>query len=289
MSKMMNKASNMSGRVRSRLSRMEAGCYGRHGVIFLLFALFLVVSALILPGRALGAGTHVVDETGTTLSSSEISDLTKKMDKVSSDHNIDAVIVVTDSLNGKYPIDAADDYYDYNGYQENGILFYISMKERQYAVSTKGICIKAFTDAGLEYITDDMAENLKENEYYKALKKFADYAEDYMKAYEKGKPYDSGNLPKKPFKAVRDGIISILAGLGIGFGRVSILKAQTKTVKEARNAAGYLTNAEVTGGYEVLTRREHRHIERSTSSGGGGSTTHTSSSGATHGGSSGSF
>ena len=268
--------------------RIASSRYGIHGVMFLVFALFLLVSALILPGNVLGAGNRVVDETG-TLSSSEISDLTSKLDKVSSGHNIDAVIYITGSLEGKLAQDVADDFYDYNEYQDNGIVFMISTVDRKWAISTKGTCIKAFTDAGQKYITDDMTEDLKENDYYGALKKFADYAEDYMKAYEKGKPYDNGNLPKKPFKAVRDGIISILAGLGIGFGRVSILKAQTKTVKEARNASGYLRSAEVTGGYEILTRREHRHIERSSSGSGGGSSTHTSSSGATHGGSSGSF
>lgn len=278
----------MKSKVNSLRGRLTSSRYGIHGVIFVLFALFLLISALILPGNVLGAGNHVVDETG-TLSSSEISELTKKMDKVSSGHNIDAVLYVTGSLNGKFAQDVADDYYDYNGYQENGIVFMVSTVDRKWAISTKGTCIKAFTDAGQKYIVDDITEDLKEDDYYKALKKFADYAEDYMKAYEKGKPYDNGNLPKKPFKAVRDGIISILAGLGIGFGRVSILKAQTKTVKEARNASGYLRSSEVTGGYEILTRREHRHIERSSSGSGGGSTTHTSSSGATHGGSSGSF
>ena len=269
--------------------RIASSRYGIHGVIFALFALFLIISALIIPGNVLGAGTHVIDETG-TLSSSELSDLTKKMDKVSSDHNIDAVIYITGSLNGRLVTDVADDYYDYSGYQDNGILILISTTDRQWAISTRGTCINAFTDAGQKYIADDILDDMKESNYYAALKKFADHTEDFMKAYEKGKPYDNGNLPKKPFKAIRDGIISILAGLGIGFGRVSLLKAETKTVKEAKNASGYLTNAEVTGGYEVLTRREHRHIERSSSgSGGGGSTTHTSSSGATHGGSSGSF
>ena len=135
---------------------------------------------------------------------------------------------------------------------------------------------------------DQIKDYMSDGDYYSAFKEFARLADDYLKQAKTGKPYDKGNLPKKPFKGLRDAFISVLGGLGIGFGRASLLKAETKTVKEAKNARGYLTGVQITGAYEIMTHREFRRIERS-SSDGGGSSTHVSSSGSTHGGSSGSF
>ena len=261
----------------------------KYGLLFLALTALLFLAAIFLPGKALAAGNHVMNPDG-VLSESEASKLQEQLDKVSSKHGVDVVVLIWKDPSAETSMRAADDYYDYNGYSENGILFMVGSDSRKWAISTRGTCIPAFTDAGQNYITSDLKEYLGDGNYYDAFKKFADYADDYLKQYEKGKPYDSGNLPKKPFKGIRDGIISILAGLGIGFGRASILKSETKTVKEAKSAAGYLVNTNITGGNEFLKHREFRRIERSTSSGsGGGSSTHTSSSGATHGGSEGSF
>ena len=259
----------------------------RHSILFLAFAAFLFLAAIFLPKPAAAAGTKVVDDAG-ILSSSQVQQLTEKLEKVSSAHNVDVVIYTNQSLEGYDAKLYAADFYDYEGYSENGIVYMLSMEGRDWAISTKGTCIKAFTDAGQNWITDQLRDLLHENNYYDAFMKFADYADDFLKQYEKGKPYDSGNLPKKPFNGIRDTIISILAGLGIGFGRASLLKADTKTVKEAKNATGYIAGSEITGASDYLVHTEFRRIERS-SSGGGGSSTFTSSSGATHGGSSGKF
>jgi len=259
----------------------------RHSILFLAFAAFLFLAAIFLPRPAAAAGNHVVDDAG-LLSSSEYQQLSEKLDKISSAHGVDVVIYTNKSLGGKDAKLYAADYYDENGYDQNGLVYMLSMESRNWAIATKGTCIRAFTDAGQEWITEQLRDLLSENNYFDAFKKFADYADDYLKQYEKGKPYDNGNLPKKPFAGVRDAIISILAGLGIGFGRASLLKSETKTVKEAKNATGYLTGSSITGAHDFLVHREFRRIERSSGSG-GGSSTFTSSSGDTHGGSSGTF
>ncbi len=253
--------------------------------IFFGFMAFLFFAAIFLPGHAGASGTHLVDSAG-VLSSSESDKLMSKLDKISSSHNVDVVIVAVDSLDGKTAQAYADDYYDYNGYSNDGILYLMSKGDRKWAISTKGTCIRAFTDAGQAYITDNITEYLSDGDYYSAFDKFADYTDDYLTQYEKGKPYDSGNLPKEPFKGLKNGLISILAGLGVGFGHASILKADTKTVKKARNATGYLTGSNITGANEIFLYSEFHKIERSE---GSGSSTHISSSGSTHGGSSGSF
>ena len=259
----------------------------KKSLLFMILAGLLFLAAIFLPQPISAAGDRLIDESG-KLSSADASKISQKLDEVSSKHNVDIVFCTVTSLGDMNVQAAADDFYDYGDYNENGLMFLICTESREWAISTKGTCIKAFTDAGQSWLMDQVKPYLSDNNYYDAFKTFADYADDYLKQYEKGKPYDSNNLPKKPFKGIRDGIISILAGLGVGFGRASLLKADTKTVKEAKNASGYLKDSNITGGNERLINREFRRIERS-SSGGGGSSTHVSSSGDTHGGSSGTF
>ena len=269
------------------MNRVKSEKHSRTSLLFAAFVAFLFLLGIFLPGTLQAAGNYVVDDAH-AITSGEASEISEKLAKTSSTYGVDVVIYTIPSLGGKDATSVADDYYDYNGYAPDGILFMVSTESRKWAISTKGSCIGAFTDAGQSYIIDQIKDYMSDGDYYSAFKEFARLADDYLKQAKTGKPYDKGNLPKKPFKGLRDAFISVLGGLGIGFGRASLLKAETKTVKEAKNARGYLTGVQITGAYEIMTHREFRRIERS-SSGGGGSSTHVSSSGSTHGGSSGSF
>ena len=266
--------------------------YDRTSLLFVAFAVLLFLAGIFLPGTLQAAGNHVVDDAH-TVSSGEASELAEMLDKTSSTYGVDVVIYTIPSLSGSDATSVADDYYDYNDYGPDGILFMVSPGSRQWAISTKGTCIRAFTDAGQAYIIEQIKEYMTDGNYYKAFKEFAKMADDYLKKARDGLPYDKGDLPKKPFKGVRDAIISLLGGLGIGFGRATLLKAETKTVKAATNATGYLADYQITGANEFVTHREFHRDESSSRGGGfgggGGSSTHISSSGSTHGGSSGSF
>ena len=76
------------------------------------------------------------------LTASEESELLKKLDETSEKWSSNIAILTVNSHNG--PIEAyADDYFDYNGfcteYNESGILFMLSMEDREWAISTSGI------------------------------------------------------------------------------------------------------------------------------------------------------
>ena len=64
------------------------------------------------------------------------------------------------TLDGAVPQDYADDFFDYNDYgmgeDKSGILFLITMSERKWCISTHGEAIQIFTDAGQEYMTDNL-------------------------------------------------------------------------------------------------------------------------------------
>ena len=86
------------------------------------------------------------------LTSSEEKQLLAKLDEISERQEMDVVVVTTDSLEGKTAEAYADDFFDYNGFgygpMGSGVLLLVSMEDRDWAISTSGDGIEAFTDAG---------------------------------------------------------------------------------------------------------------------------------------------
>ncbi|MBR2620124.1 MAG: TPM domain-containing protein, partial [Firmicutes bacterium] len=145
------------------------------------------------------------------LASEEEQDLLAKLNEISERQAVDVVVVAVDSLGGKTPEAFADDYFDYNGYgigaDRDGIIFVISMGERQMAMSTRGFGIPAFTDAGQDYIWDMITPYIGNESYAAAFNEFADLCDDFISQAKAGEPYDVGNMPDKV------GIIGIIAWL----------------------------------------------------------------------------
>ena len=95
------------------------------------------------------------------LSSSEQTDLVKKLDEISERQKFDVAIVTVDSLDGKTTEAYADDFYDYNGYgqgvNKDGVLLLVSKEmdiQGSYRhITTTGYGKTAFTDDGLQWIS----------------------------------------------------------------------------------------------------------------------------------------
>ncbi|MCM1134236.1 MAG: TPM domain-containing protein [Clostridium sp.] len=265
-----------------------------------IFALFLSVMA-VLPVWAAGDLPRLLDYAD-ILSDSEEAELLEKLDEISMRQQMDVVAVTVDSLEGKNAADYADDFYDENGYgfgeEGDGILFLLSMREREWYISTKGYAITVFTDAGLDYMSEKIVLNLKDGAYAEAFMEFADYCDDYITQAAMGAPYDVDNLPREPFPFVLFLVICFAIAFVIALIATGIMRAQLKSVASRTRADDY-----VKSGSLQLTKKNdlflYRHLERrekpkeSGSTGGarssGGSTTHRSSSGATHGGRGGKF
>lgn len=230
------------------------------------------------------------------LSASEEKELIKLLDGISSKHNIDVTIATVNYLDSRSPSQFADDWYDYNGYSEDGILFLISIGKRDWAISTAGYGITAFTDAGQGAIFKSMKKDLSKDRFNKAFITFSNSCDKFLKKAEKGKPYDSGNLPKGPMPVFYYLVCVVIAAVAGGLG-TSALKSQLTTVSMNDSARFY-------------TRKDSLHVPeqrdmflystvsknarpKETSSGGSsrsrGSSSHRSSSGRSHGGSSGKF
>lgn len=188
--------------------------------IFGVILSFLLVLSMSVPVMAEDENyPRYLDDAG-LLSSSQAQKLEKKLDKISKEHHCDVVIAVANTTNGQDIESFTEDFYDSMGYgqgeKKSGIMLMVSMKERQWNMCTTGDAIDAFTDAGLDYIGETFITYLSDEKYNKAFTTFARLSDKFLNQAEKGKPYDSGHMPKgsvSPFWIFGDLAIGILIAL----------------------------------------------------------------------------
>lgn len=268
-----------------------------------IFFALLLLANITLPVVAAGDAPRLVDEAD-LLTDDEETSLLEQLDEISERQQVDVVVVTVNSLEGAGIVEYTDDFFDYNGYGfgegRDGILFLISMEERDWYISTCGYGIMALTDAGMDYMSEKFLDDLSAGEYAAAFTVFAGLCDDFITQARMGEPYDVDNLPKEPFEFVW----SLITALGIGFIisliATGIMRSGLKTVRGQSEAGAYIKkdSMELTTEndlflYKRVDRREKPKENESnkpvSSSGSGGSTTHTSSSGTTHGGKGGKF
>ena len=282
----------------------------RIGAGWLLMLLVLCSLAIPFPSKATQIpderlGPRLADQEE-LLTTEEQEELLARLDEISERQQCDVVIVTVASIEGKTATEYADDYFDYQGYgygeKSDGILLLVGMKERVWAISTHGsLGISAFTDAGLDYIKEDVQFQLKRDNYAKAFRTFASLCDQFLTAAHKGKPYDVGNLP---IKHASPSILIFLFPIGILImaWKSRSKKRSLKSVVKKTGAISYkvpnslhlwVDEDRITGSHVTKRKRNEESRDRGGSSGSGGSsggsTTHTSSSGRTHGGTSGTF
>ena len=242
----------------------------KHKLICLILCLLLLPSLFL----SVGAEQQYVIDNADLMSSSEEAALEEKAQALRQEYGMDVVILTVDSLDGKRPQDYADDYYDYNGYADDGVLFLLSMEERDWYISTKGNAIYALTDYGIQQVGESALPYLKNGDYYGAFDAFLAALPTYFSAYNDGTPID-GTVPTSG---------DYYHGM----------RACMNTKRPQRSAGSYLNDSS----YHLRTNRDlflysnvtkTRIQQESSSSGGGGSSVHTSSSGSTHGGGGGKF
>lgn len=248
-------------------------------------------STVILDTRA-----RVVDM-AELLSDSEKTALLSKLDEISERQKLDIVVLTVNTLDGKTPRDYADDFYDYNGYgfgeNKDGILLLVSMEDRDWWISTTGYGIAALTDAGIEYISEKFLSDLSDGDYAQAFTTYAELCDQFITQAKTGEPYDTGNMPKKPFNVAWNILVAFVIGLVVAVIVTNIMKKQLKTVQLKSEANNYVkaNSMIVTENRDLFLYNQvsRRARPKETDNSSGGSSTHTSSSGSSHGGGGGKF
>ncbi len=258
----------------------------------ILLALFLPVFFVCPAVAANAAEPRLVDQAG-LLSDSEEAKLLEKLNDISERQQADLVVVTQKSRHGTSAREYADDFYDRNGYgfgeEKDGILFLISMEERDWYISTSGFGITALTDADINEMSKRFTDDLSAGEYAAAFTKFANLCDDYLTQARKG---------AEPFPYVGALVLSLGVGFAASLAVTGMMRSRLKTVRRQASADGYVKN----GSMKLATEKDlflYRQVTRmekpkqpdseGASIHAGGSSTHQSSSGASHGGGGGKF
>lgn len=244
-----------------------------------VFAVILLALTAFSCFAADGRPPLVVDNANLLTASEEYS-LESYLSDISDRLGANIVVVTENSIGSKTPMEYADDYFDYNGYGENGALLLINMSERDWYVSTKGSCEDKVK---YETIGKMILSDVKKGNYYSAFVSYADTCEGLMEGTGSGALLFARNAPKFI-------LVALIAGIIISFVIMAKYKKQLNSVSSKAKADDYVVkdSLELKSAKDIFLYKTVSRVRRQTeSSGGGGS--HTSSSGSSHGGGGGKF
>ena len=263
----------------------------------LLFALVLCLCTAVPAFAADGFADEYyrVNDLADLLTDSEEAALLDKLDEISLRQKMDVTIATVNDLDGySTASEYADVVYEYCQYgygtDKDGLLLLISMEDRDWAISTCGYGITAFTDAGIEYIGKQIKSDLSDGNYAAAFDTYANLCDEFITQARNGSPFDKGNLPREPLSMIWIPI-SIVIGVVLALIIVGNMKGKLKTVRTQAAANSYLKKGSlsITESSDLFLYHTVNRTEKPKESSSGGSSTHTSSSGTTHGGGSGKF
>ena len=276
----------------------------RQRSLFAALAALALLAALAIPAFAAEGGFadlyYRMNDSADLLTEDEDNELEASLEELSVRQNFDVTIATIESLESVdyTSMEAyADDLYDFRqfsyGADRDGVLLLVSKGDRKWHISTCGYGITAFTDAGIQYLGEQMRPFMAEGDYAAAFRTFIQWTDDYVTAAREGHPYDVKNLPREPLSPMYL-VLAVGIGLVLAGVIVSVMKSQLRSVAFQENAASYVREGSMnlTNQRDLFLYRDVQRTERpkETDSGdSGGSSTHTSSSGTTHGGGGGSF
>lgn len=233
-----------------------------------------------------------INDEADLLDMTQCNDILSRLDELSERQLFDVTILTEDTYSD-YGYDNitefADDMYDELdfGYGENydGVMLVIVMDTRDLYLTTRGYGIEAVTDAGREYIFNEIKKYFSDGDYYGGFSEFIDLMDDFISKAKSGEPYNRKNLPRDPFSKSWI-LISLVAGLVLSLIVVNSMKSKLKSVRPAQAASSYVrkNSMNVTLSRDLYLYRDISRTKKSNNQSSGGSSTHTSSSGATHGG-----
>lgn len=118
------------------------------------------------------------------LSADERELLTSKLDEISTRQKVDVTVATTDTLDGLTVSDYAERFYESHNYgygpDKDGTILLISMEDHDWYMATYGYAITAFTDAGIQYIGEEMTGDLSDGDFAAAFDTFADECDDFI-------------------------------------------------------------------------------------------------------------
>ena len=225
--------------------------------------------------------TEKVYDFANLFTDSEEQQLYQQISQFINKHDMD-LAVVTINKNPKFSqVEYADDFYDYNYFKKDGVLFLIDMDNRQIHMTTTGYAIKVYNDYRIDNALDSVYTYMSDEDYYQGTANYISIINNYATA---GLPSNTDSKATSVFSAIKIGLlISIVITIIVMF----ILIKKNKLVRKATTAKEFLDkeSVKITNlGDQFLGSSTVKHSINHDSSSSRGSSTHSSSSGTSHGG-----
>ena len=214
----------------------------------MLLLVLVLCLGLVMPAAAETtdgfASDHIcmADMAG-VLNEREVTELETMIDEIRTRQKFDIAILTVSEEDIPSVQEYADDIYDGAdmGYGEtrDGVLLVVDLKSSECYMSTKGYGITVFTDAGIQYVGQQMRPELADGDFAGAFRTFATLCDDFITQARNGQPYDVDTLPKEPLSLIWIPV-AIVIGFIIAFVIVGGMKKQLKTVRFQAKADDYV-------------------------------------------------
>jgi len=214
----------------------------------LLITVLLTLSlTAVLAPVASAADIDLVTDITDTLTDSQIEQLNTRAERIAEQYRCDVAIIVIDAM---YDDDGAFAWAQYlyevfnfgYGSDRSGVLLFLSLAERDYALIAFGFGNTAFTDYGKDVMLDNhILPLLGNNRYYDAFSVYLDKVEEFLAMARDGTPFDRHTSPEgqRTSFLIKLAIVIVLPLL-IAFTICSIWKSKMKTARIATTACNYI-------------------------------------------------
>lgn len=243
--------------------------------------IFVLLLALLLLAIPVCAESYLVLDGSGLLADHDVTKLEEVYSSYADSHGFTPVLLTVDSFGGFSAEEFASEYYDVQGYPEDGILYMVSLEEGQWYILTNGECYYRICDADASAIGEELAPMVKSGSYYAAFLKFPELAAEVFAANEPvlEDKEDTSAAPSVPKKTYGKTIfICMGVGLLIGLLVVGVMASRMKTVRMQSGASDYIrsgsmniTNSRDIFLYSHVTRTPKPKNNSSGGSRGGGS------------------
>lgn len=234
-----------------------------------LFVSIFIGLALFVNTAFAQAENEYIMDFANILSDSEEQVLENEMARLSSTYDCGIYIVTFDDMGeygyGEYEIEdfAFDTYMEFGlglNDTKDGLLFVMSMKERDFDIMAYGKGNEAFTDYGKDALVEAFASSFRSNEWFKGMKKYLKKTEYMLKWFVKGHPYDRVSIASKAEGLPMNALRGLIVGLIIAFFSGKVASRKRSTVQKALFAYGYIDSSNV-----KISSQEDKYLRTSTS------------------------
>ena len=207
------------------------------------------------------------------LSDSQEKSLFNSIVRFTNKTGLEAVIATIDDNPGKSVRDEAADFYDYNYFKTNGIIFLIDMEVREYAIVTTGSAMDVYLNTEIDIMLDNVYPYMVNKNYYSACNTFLEDIDRYYSVQEDDYYYDETSDSYVKKQSIGSRALNAFFGAGIvATVVILIMLFQCRMVRKANSSRSYLVEEtkKIDNLGEIKTRSHTSRVRIQTSSGSSG-------------------